>query len=157
MRLGLHLHRYFATGGGDGNVCVFDALELACVRTFDRLETGLRSVCFSHDSQLIATSSEEPFVDVVRCPSPCAVSPPWVVPSPCACVRVCVCLWTDCCCFCCWQLRVSDGTRVRSVATPGPTNFVTFHPKRYLLAYACDDKGISSHDVGAVRVVGIFS
>lgn len=30
--------RKFVTGGADGLVCVFDAQELACIQSFDRLE-----------------------------------------------------------------------------------------------------------------------
>lgn len=54
------------------------------------------------------------------------------------------------------------GEKVTEVTCETPTFTVAWHPKRYLLAYACDDKyerdqRDRDRDVGTVRVFGFPS
>lgn len=144
--VGVRTHRYFATGGGDGLVCVFDTAELACVRSFDRLEcvngctvqsptrphvpppppppptttTGrnpLRSVSFSFDGKYVACGSVDPFVAVQH---------------------------------------VESGARLRAIQCGQATNTVAWHPRHYVLAFANDDPAMgASRDRGVVNVVGV--
>lgn len=73
--------RYFATGSADALVNLWDVTELVCVRTFSRLDWPVRTLSFSHDGQLIASASEDHFIDIssvttgkniceVKCESP---------------------------------------------------------------------------------------
>jgi len=45
---------------------------------------------------------------------------------------VCVCV--------CFQGYVHTGEKVHQITTQAPTFTVAWHPKKHLLAYACDDK-----------------
>ncbi len=49
---------------------------------------------------------------------------------------------------------VETGERVTEIQTEAPTFTVAFHPKRYLLAFACDDKDSYQRDTGTVKVFG---
>jgi THO complex subunit 3 len=82
-------HRYFATGGADALVTLWEMDELVPVRTFRRLEyavpsvpqglpvrvaltcAGLcrwpvRTVSFTHDGAYLAMGSEDAVIDIVR-------------------------------------------------------------------------------------------
>ena len=51
--------------------------------------------------------------------------------------------------------HVESGESIAEIKTEAPTFTVAFHPKQYLLAYACDDKDFSSNrDSGTVKVFG---
>ncbi len=56
--------RHFAVGSADALVSLWDVDELACVRTFSRLEWPVRTISFSHDSKLLASASEDTVIDV---------------------------------------------------------------------------------------------
>lgn len=56
--------RRLATGGCDALVGLWSTSDMVCVATVGRLQKFVRSVSFSHDSRLLASSSEEPFIDV---------------------------------------------------------------------------------------------
>jgi THO complex subunit 3 len=56
--------RYFATGSADAITSLWDVRSLSCVRTFARLEWPVRTLSFSHDSQLLAMASEDHFIDI---------------------------------------------------------------------------------------------
>jgi THO complex subunit 3 len=58
--------RYFAAGSADALVSLWDARELVCVRTFDRLEWPIRTLSFSHDGQLLASTSEDLMIDIAH-------------------------------------------------------------------------------------------
>lgn len=50
---------------------------------------------------------------------------------------------------------VETGEKVAEITTEAPTFTVSFHPKRPLLAYACDDKdSYQQRDAGTVKVYG---
>ena len=44
--------KYFAVGSADALVSLWDASELACVRTFSRLEWPVRAISFSYDGEV---------------------------------------------------------------------------------------------------------
>lgn len=52
--------------------------------------------------------------------------------------------------------EVSTGARVFDIPVETPTFTVAWHPKRYILAYACDDKEIYDRkkDVGTLKLFG---
>jgi len=56
--------KYFATGGADALVGLWDVSELVCIRTFSRLDSSIRTLSFSYDGQYIAYASEDPIVDI---------------------------------------------------------------------------------------------
>ena len=73
----LRCGRYFATGSADALVSVWDANELACIKTFARLEwpversknnfqyrSQVRTISFSHDGALLASASEDMRIDI---------------------------------------------------------------------------------------------
>lgn len=49
--------RYFATGANDSLVCVWDAADVACIRSIDRVEGLVRSVAFANDGQHVAIAA----------------------------------------------------------------------------------------------------
>jgi THO complex subunit 3 len=58
--------RFFATGGLDAAVSIWDAEDLAIVRVFDRFDTSVNVVSFSSDSAFLAVGTElERTMDVV--------------------------------------------------------------------------------------------
>lgn len=112
--------KYFAVGSADALVSLWDAAELACVRTFARLEWPVRAISFSHDGKLLASASEDTTIDIGH---------------------------------------VSTGEKVAAVDVTSPTFTISWHPKRYLLAYACDDKEKydRDRDTGSLKVWGFPS
>lgn len=111
--------KYFATGSADALVSLWDADELACVKIFSRLDWPVRAVSFSHDSKLLASASEDHFIDIAD---------------------------------------IETGEKITDINTDSAAFTIAFHPKLYLLAYACDDKDTrmkdSSRDAGNLRVWG---
>jgi len=57
-------NRYFATGGADALVAIWDVEHMICVRTIGRLDFGIRTLSFSWDGQFIAAASEENKIDI---------------------------------------------------------------------------------------------
>ena len=55
---------YFAVGSADALVSLWDVNELACLHTFSRLDWPVRTLSFSHDGKLLASASEDLFVDI---------------------------------------------------------------------------------------------
>jgi len=58
--------KYFATGAADALASLWDAKTLSCLRTFNRLEWPVRTLSFNHDSQLLASASEDHFIDIAH-------------------------------------------------------------------------------------------
>lgn len=108
--------KYFATGSADALVSLWDLSELACVRTFSRLDWPVRSISFSYDGQLLASASEDSFIDIGF---------------------------------------VETGAKVYSVQCSDPTFIVAWHPNKYLLAYACDEKDKHNRDTGNIWLFGV--
>jgi len=112
--------KYFATGSADALVSVWDAHELACIKTFSRLEWPVRTISFSHDTALLASASEDMKIDIGH---------------------------------------VETTERVAQISVDSPTFTIAWHPSRYLLAYACDDKDKyeRDRDAGSLKVWGFPS
>ena len=55
--------------------------------------------------------------------------------------------------------EVSTGANVFEIPVESPTFTVAWHPKRYILAYACDDKDAYDRkkDVGTLKLFGFTS
>lgn len=58
--------KYLATGSADALASLWDVKSLSCLRTFSRLEWPVRTLSFSSDSQLLASASEDHFIDVAH-------------------------------------------------------------------------------------------
>ncbi len=58
------LGRFFATGGGDALVCLWDVYEMACIRTFSSLDSRLTQLGFSHDGLFLATAGKDERVGI---------------------------------------------------------------------------------------------
>uniref|UniRef100_A0A1B6CX87 Uncharacterized protein n=1 Tax=Clastoptera arizonana TaxID=38151 RepID=A0A1B6CX87_9HEMI len=114
------LGNYFATGSADALVSLWDVKELACVRTFSRLDWPVRTISFSHDGQLLACASEDHVITIDE---------------------------------------VETGEKVVDISLDAATFTVAWHPKMYILAYACDDKDHydRKRDTGNLKVYGFPS
>uniref|UniRef100_A0A0A9Y7W3 THO complex subunit 3 n=1 Tax=Lygus hesperus TaxID=30085 RepID=A0A0A9Y7W3_LYGHE len=112
--------KYFATGSADALVSLWDVRDIACVRVFTRLDWPVRTLSFSYDGALIASASEDLFIDISE---------------------------------------VETGQLVADVPVEAPTFTVSWHPKQYLLAYACDDKDSydRNRDTGSLKLYGFAS
>lgn len=58
--------KYFATGSADALSSLWDVKTLSCLRTFSRLEWPVRTLSFNCDSQLLASASEDHFIDIAH-------------------------------------------------------------------------------------------
>mmetsp|Transcript_25471 Transcript_25471/g.71224 ORF Transcript_25471/g.71224 Transcript_25471/m.71224 type:complete len:318 (-) Transcript_25471:351-1304(-) len=56
--------KWFATGGADALVSLWDLDELICMRTFIRMDTAVRTLSFSHDSQHLAFAAEDNIIEI---------------------------------------------------------------------------------------------
>lgn len=56
--------KYFAVGASDALCSLWDTKQLICCTTLGRLDYPLRSISFSVNSNLIATASEDQFIDI---------------------------------------------------------------------------------------------
>jgi THO complex subunit 3 len=110
-----HSGKYFAVGSADALTSIWDADELCCIRVISRLDWPVRTVSFSHDSKLIASASEDHFIDI-------------------SCIET--------------------GEKVGEIKLEAATFSIAFHPKQYLLAFACDDKREDGRDAGNFKIYG---
>ncbi|KAI3384503.1 hypothetical protein SNEBB_011404 [Seison nebaliae] len=102
---------YFVTGAADALVSLWDAHSLVCLNTFARLDYPVRTVSISHDSQYLASGSEDLFIDIAE---------------------------------------LASGRQIKTIKCPTSAFAIAWHPKKYLLAYSCDDAA-----VGYIRIWGI--
>jgi THO complex subunit 3 len=58
--------RYFAVGSADSLVSLWDVRDLICVRTYDNIDSSVRSLSFSHDGVLLASGSEDGVIDILH-------------------------------------------------------------------------------------------
>lgn len=107
--------KYFAVGSADALVSLWDVENLACIRTFSRLDWPVRSISFSHDAKLIASGSEDHIIDIGV---------------------------------------VSSGEKVRQIPVEASVFTLAWHPRQYLLAYACDEQSDRKRDTGTLKVFG---
>ncbi|EME31787.1 THO complex subunit 3 [Galdieria sulphuraria] len=56
--------RYFALGGADSIISLWETEYMLCTWTVDRLEYPIRTISFSHDGQFIAAGSEDSVIDI---------------------------------------------------------------------------------------------
>ena len=56
----------FAVGGADALVSIWSVKDLVCERTCSRLEWPVRTLSFSHDSQYVASGSEDTMIDIAE-------------------------------------------------------------------------------------------
>ena len=56
----------FAVGGADALVSIWSVKDLVCETTCSRLEWPVRTISFSHDSQYIASGSEDALIDIAE-------------------------------------------------------------------------------------------
>jgi WD40 repeat protein len=99
-----------ATGAGDAVVGLWDVDSMVCTSTMIRCSRFIRSVSFSHDSQLVAVSTEDETVDVGMSDTGALVG----------------------------SVSLTGG-RSRAGGGPAGADEIAFHPKSYLLACArCD-------------------
>jgi len=56
--------RYFAVGSNDALISLWDAKHMIPIRTYQELAWPVRTLSFSHDSRLLASASEDHFVDI---------------------------------------------------------------------------------------------
>ncbi|XP_007638819.1 THO complex subunit 3-like [Cricetulus griseus] len=111
--------KYFATGSADALVSLWDVDGLVCVRCFSRLDWPVRTLSFSHNGKMLASASEDHFIDVAE---------------------------------------VETEDKLWEVQRESLTFTVVWHPKRPLLAFACNDKDgkyDSSQETGTVKLFGL--
>ena len=70
--------KWFAVGGADAIVSIWDAYEYIPVRTISRLEWPVRTLSFSHNGKLLAAASEDHVIDIshvssLRNTAPCGI------------------------------------------------------------------------------------
>ncbi|KAH6563300.1 hypothetical protein BASA61_009881 [Batrachochytrium salamandrivorans] len=57
--------RYFATGGADAIVALWDIETLTSMQTFSRLDWPIRALAFSYEGDFIASGSDDKCIDIV--------------------------------------------------------------------------------------------
>uniref|UniRef100_A0A8C4NHM3 THO complex 3 n=1 Tax=Eptatretus burgeri TaxID=7764 RepID=A0A8C4NHM3_EPTBU len=58
--------KYFAVGSADALVSLWDIRELVCVRCLSRLDWPVRTLSFSYDGKMLASASEDHFIDIAE-------------------------------------------------------------------------------------------
>ncbi|MBZ3879350.1 THO complex subunit 3 [Sciurus carolinensis] len=58
--------KYFATGSADALVSLWDVDELVCAWCFSTLDWPVRILSFSHDGKMLASASEDHFIDIAE-------------------------------------------------------------------------------------------
>ena len=142
--------QYFAVGSADALVSLWDVNELACLRTLSRLDWPIRSVSFSYDGKLLASASEDLFIDIGHVETG--------KQEKCKTGQIAKIL--DIYNYIGHKTKViyidNLGEHIANVSCTSSTFTIAWHPKRYLLAYACDEKDKYDRDrsVGLLKVYG---
>lgn len=58
--------KYFATGSADAIVNIWDSSNLVAVKSLSRLEWPIRTLSFSQDGKMLASASEDHFIDIAN-------------------------------------------------------------------------------------------
>lgn len=58
-------NRYFATGGSDALIALWDLREMVCLQTYTGVEEQLRKLAFSWNSQYLASASEDTKISII--------------------------------------------------------------------------------------------
>lgn len=117
--------RYIAAGSADAIVSLWDTEDFVCVRTFTSLEWPVRSLSFTNDGELLAAGSEDLFIDIV---SGFLV---WVLIFSRLLLKALINLS---------QHHVESGQTAHRIPVNAATNTISFHPNKWVLAYAGDDE-----------------
>lgn len=173
---------HFAVGSNDTLVSLWDAKDFIPVRTYSELHWPVRTLSFSHDSKLIAAASEDHFVDISLV-EPTPGSSEWNEHSQDFSNKMDIYSTHD------YgnefdlyhnggynlsnnvvslksksdkKQQQQTSSSVYKIQTGLPTFTVAWHPKRCLLAYACEEKDSSSSrskdkesNVGNIRFFGV--
>lgn len=113
-----------------------------------RLDWPVRTLSFSHDGKMLASASEDHFIDVAEVETgEQRYMLKWSLK-----LVLCTCItnWFVC--------VLSVGEKLWEIQCESPTFTVAWHPKRPLLAYACDDKEgkyDSNREAGTVKLFGL--
>lgn len=59
-------NKYFATGGSDALVVIWDMYEMIPVKTLTKVERKVRNLSYSHDGAFLAVTSENYSVQIFR-------------------------------------------------------------------------------------------
>ena len=105
--------RRLATGGGDAMVGLWDVDTMVCSATIPRCDRFVRSVSFSFDSALVATSTEEASIDLADAANGAPVGK---------------------------VSMAGGGGKGRMSSAPGADE-IAFHPRAHVLAFARCDSG----------------
>jgi THO complex subunit 3 len=117
-----------ATGGGDALVGLWDVDTMVCTSTVTRCSKFIRSVSFSHDSQIIATATEDDELDFSMADTGAFVG----------------------------KVSMSAGGRNRAGGGPAGADEIAFHPKTHLLACArCDSVAFAPLTLVRINTEGI--
>lgn len=58
--------KYFATGGADGLIVIWDMYEMIPLKTITQVERKIKNISYSHDSQYLAITSEDYEVGIFK-------------------------------------------------------------------------------------------
>jgi THO complex subunit 3 len=58
-------NKYFATGGSDALIAIWDLKEMVCVQTYTGVEEQVRKLGFSWNSQYLASASEDSKIAII--------------------------------------------------------------------------------------------
>jgi THO complex subunit 3 len=114
---------WLATGGGDALVGLWDVSTMVCAATIPRCDRFVRSVAFSFDSQVVATSTEEAAIDLAQAGSGEPVA------------KVSLAATSN---------SSSSNSNSRSNRNAPGADEIAFHPKAHVLACARCDSGAHS-------------
>ncbi|KAF0040291.1 hypothetical protein F2P81_008526 [Scophthalmus maximus] len=109
----------FHIGGQHNNTHVALSGKQPLTSDAATLDWPVRTLSFSHDGKMLASASEDHFIDIAE---------------------------------------VETGEKLWEVQCDSPTFTVAWHPKRPLLAYACDDKDgkyDNNREAGTVKLFGL--
>jgi len=118
-----------ATGGGDALVGLWDVSTMVCERTIPRCDRFVRSVAFSFDSKVLATSTEEAAIDLAQASSGTQVGKVSLTATSSNNSS---------------SNSNSSNSNSRSNRTAPGADEIAFHPKAHVLACARCDSGAHS-------------
>jgi len=157
--------KYFAVGSNDALASLWDANSMIPIRTYSELAWPVRTLSFSHDSRLLASASEDSFIDISLVePIPGELDyseqaedytykmdigqseygDEFMLHTP------------------LYQANRRSTSNVFKVETGLPTFTVAWHPKSCLLAYACEEERSErrrdkdkENQQGNIRIFGV--
>ena len=126
-----------------------------------RLEWPVRTLSFSYDGKLIASASEDLVIDVAEVETGECLHVFTTLPLLSTTSKInhiyniiikyiiqLLLLYLP-------LMHTTAGEKVVEIACESPTFTVAWHPRRLLLAYACDDKYDRERDAGTLKLFGL--